>query len=283
MGNHPVPVLVLSGRSEMVNVFKALELGAVDFLAKPKEISSFAILKLEHDLVTKTEAAALVPPHKLQARLRRPDAAELRPAPRPAPALAGANSRVRVLAIGASTGGPPAVHSIIGRLPADFPAVVLVAQHMPPDFTTFFAERLNRNAQLPVTEARAGDSVAPGRVLIAPGGYHMELRRSAAGWQIGLRERADPDKYVPSVDVLMSSVGEAFGAEALGVILTGMGYDGREGLRRLKTLGGATLAESEETAVVFGMPREAIQAGVIDKVLPLYDIADEILERCRAE
>jgi two-component system, chemotaxis family, protein-glutamate methylesterase/glutaminase len=279
MSNMPIPVVVITSRSESGNVFKALEWGAVDFVAKPTQRASMEFMKLRPELVSKVEEASLIPSEKLRAKLQtevRIKAAE--PAPpvsRPAP------GRVDMVAIGASTGGPPAVQLIITALPADFPAAVVVAQHMPPGFTLYFAERLSKAAKLPVKEGANGDLVKPGTVYISPGGYHMVLSSGRGGTQIELKPRIDTDKYTPSVDQMMISVAEIYGDKALGIILTGMGSDGRNGMKAIKQMKGGTIAEAEETSVVFGMPKEAISAGVVDEVLPIQSIPEEVVRRCR--
>ena len=184
------------------------------------------------------------------------------------------------VAVGASTGGPPAIQAIITKLPKGFPAAVCVSQHMPPKFTRFFAERLDKLAALEVREAGDGDLVIPGRVLIAPGGSHMSFGRTKGGVMVELKAPSASDKYIPSVDVMMKSAAAQFGRRTLGVILTGMGSDGRDGMGLVKGMGGMTLAESKETAVIYGMPKEAVKAGVVDKVLPLDKMAEEIIKAC---
>ena len=278
MTNAPIPVVVISSRSESNNVFKALEWGAVDFIAKPTQRASMEIMNLQADLVTKVEMAASISTAKLyqkyQSKTRNAEPA------RPAPAGIRYQSLVQMVAIGASTGGPPAVQSIITQLPKDFSAAVVVAQHMPPGFTLYFAERLAKSAKLPVKEGAEGDRVEAGRVYICPGGYHMQLHSSRNGVQIELKPRTDSDKYTPSVDRMMVSTAEVYGNKVLGILLTGMGSDGKLGMQAIKKKGGTTIAESEETSVVFGMPKEAISLGVVDKILPLYQIPNEVIRRC---
>jgi len=187
---------------------------------------------------------------------------------------------VEVVAIASSTGGPPAIQAILTALPADFGAGIVIAQHMPAGFTRSFAERLNKLSALVVSEAAAGDRVVPGTVLIAPGGYHLVVKKENSGLRTELFPRRPSDHYVPSADRLMISVAEACGAGALGVVLTGMGRDGAEGALAIRNRNGRCLAESEESAVIFGMPQEAIRTGAVDKVLPLGRIAGELTLRC---
>ena len=279
MTNMPLPVVVISSRSESNNVFKALEWGAVDFIAKPTHRASLEIMTLRAELVSKVEAAATVSSEKI--RLKHKSASTVTPGP--AISSGGHNTgKVQVVAIGASTGGPPALQSIITKLPKDFPAAVIVAQHMPPGFTLYFAERLGKFALLPVKEAADSEPLEPGKVYISPGGYHMELQSTPNGVQIVLRPRSDSDKYAPSVDRMMITAAESYGNKVLGILLTGMGSDGKLGMKRIKESGGMTIAEAEETCVVFGMPKEAIGIGVIDKVLPLDQIPLETVRRCLA-
>ena len=276
--NNPIPVVVISSKSEAHNILKALELGAVDFLVKPTHRASLEILKLQVELTSKIETAAGVSRERLiglYSEARKQDGKkEVLSEGRPT------ENGIHLVAIGSSTGGPPAVQSIIKKLPKDFPAAVVVSQHMPPDFTKYFAERLDKNADVPVKEARAGDILEAGKVYIAPGAKHMLFRNQKFGIEILLKARVESDKYSPSIDQMMTSAAEAYGPGVLGVILTGMGDDGTYGMKAIKDRGGTTFVESEETSVVFGMPRETINMGVVDKIIPLHKIPDELLHRC---
>jgi two-component system chemotaxis response regulator CheB len=184
------------------------------------------------------------------------------------------------VAIAASTGGPPALQAILTALPTDLGAGIVISQHMPPGFTRSFAERLNKLTALPVSEAAAGDRIRPGMVLIAPGGHHLLVRRDREGLYAELVPRDQADKYTPSADRMMASVADACGSAVLGIVLTGMGNDGTAGALAIKRRNGQCIAESQESAVIFGMPQEAIRAGAADKVLPLAKMADEISLRC---
>lgn len=280
MKERPTPVLVLSSRSDSRSVFRALELGAVDFLAKPEARISKSIESIRDELIAKVRAVLHLEMRKVKSTV------DLLARDRPVPALKRDEEVVRragpveVVAIAASTGGPPAVQAILTALPADFGSAVVIAQHMPPGFTKSFAERLNKISTLEVSEAAAGDRVRPGTALIAPGGQHLLVRRDVDGLYAELAPREPADKYVPSADRLMISVAEACGSAALGVVLTGMGNDGSIGAAAIKRHDGRCLAESEESAVIFGMPKEAIRTGAVDKVLPLAHMADEIIQRC---
>lgn len=284
MMNSPIPVIVVSSKSDVSSTFKALELGAADFLEKPaseKESSD-----LERDLLKRVDVIARIPVRKLIARteLFRDTRAELAapldiPVPT-SPTKTTSRKQVRAVMIGASTGGPTAIFSIITSLPKDFSVPLSIAQHMPSGFTKSFAERLNKMSKLEVYEAQGGEPVVPGRVYIAPGGYHLFFESKGDMVFTKLREKVEENRYVPSVDTLMESAVSVFQGKVLGVLLTGMGNDGLQGMRRIKSSGGVTLAESEETAVVFGMPREAITAGVVDKVVSLPHISSQITKLC---
>jgi two-component system chemotaxis response regulator CheB len=278
MSNQPTPVVMVSAHSKRANVFNTLELGAVDFIGKPTPRASLEVMKIQRELLEKVQLAASIPAAKLRQRARSAETdAETIPEPVSRPKAPGPASAIGLVAIGASTGGPPAVQSIVTRLPGDFEPTVVVVQHMPPGFTNLFAERLDTMSKLSVREARNEEALAPGVVYVAPGGHHLTLKTREGRVRAVVLPPSKGDRYVPSVDVLMHSAAEVYGPKSLGVILTGMGNDGKKGMRSIKEKGGLTLAESEETAVVFGMPKEAIGEGVVDRVLPLYRMTAEIL------
>jgi two-component system chemotaxis response regulator CheB len=187
-------------------------------------------------------------------------------------------ARYRCVAIGASTGGPNALQQVLAALPPDFPAGVAVAQHMPQGFTRMFADRLNRLLRLRVREARGGEALEPGQVLLAPGGRHLLLERGPGGRVVARLELpAAAERYVPSVDRLLVSAARACGGSLLAVVLTGMGDDGAAGISAVRTAGGLTIAEAEETCVIYGMPREAVRTGDVQRVLPLPEIGAAIV------
>jgi two-component system chemotaxis response regulator CheB len=278
MKNSPVPVVVVSSQSDQASVFKALELGAVDFIAKPTQQASWQILEIREELISKITAVSFVPIERLVARASLQKQSIGKPMP-PAQKDVKKILDIQLVAIGASTGGPTAVQAITAQLPEDFPVPVTVSQHMPPGFTQYFAERLNKLSQVTVLEAHHGDLLKQGQVYICPGGYHMTFLKSREDIRIQLNPKQEADRYVPSVDQMFLSASEVYPGHVLGIILTGMGNDGRLGMRRIKEGGGQTIAESEETAVVFGMPKEAIAEGVVDKVLPLPQICQEVVRR----
>ena len=282
MKERPTPVLVLSSRSDSRSVFRALELGAVDFLAKPEARISKSLESVKSELVTKVQSMLNLEMSKVKSAIALLTEEKTALPPRKEDDSRYEKSPIEVVAIASSTGGPPALQAILTSLPADFGAAIVISQHMPAGFTKSFAERLNKLSPLVISEAAAGDRISPGSVLIAPGGYHLILKRDPTGLITELVPRIPADKYVPSADRMMISVAEECGAATLGVVLTGMGRDGAEGVDAIKKRKGQCLAESEESAVVFGMPQEAIRTGAVDKVLPLDKMAAEITLRCRS-
>jgi two-component system, chemotaxis family, protein-glutamate methylesterase/glutaminase len=275
MKSLPTPVLVISARHEDKNVFKALELGAVDFLAKPSDHLQGAEA-LRQDLLLKINLVSQLRMKNVQRQLNRESsgaviAAAFRRPDRPV---------IDLVAIGASTGGPSALQTVFSSLPAQVPAAFVVSQHMPAGFTRAFAERLSRNSQLAVKEAELGDAVLPGQVLIAPGGYNMTLLEQNGEVRVKTEPRGPEHKFVPSVNELFCSAARIYGPRMLAVVLTGMGNDGREGVIAVKDAGGRTLAESEKTAIVYGMPREAVTTQKVDRVADLDEIALEIVREC---
>ncbi len=267
MHYHPLPVIIVSSLTPRGGkmALQALELGAVEVLAKP---GVYAAGDLAAELPAKVRAAARV---RFDSRKIQEAAAKPPPA-RPAPL---AQTTDKIIAIGASTGGTEAIKEVLMGLPQNTPGLVIV-QHMPPKFTSAFAERLNQQCALEVKEAQDGDSVVTGRALLAPGNYHMLLKRSGARYFVQVKNGPPVHHQRPSVDVLFNSAALTAGANVIGVILTGMGADGAEGLLALKERGAYTIAQDEASCVVFGMPKEAIRKGAAQKVLSLPRIADEI-------
>ncbi len=265
MHYHPMPVVVVSSLTPAGGelALEALAAGAVDVMCKPG--ASFTVGDMAPLLVEKLKGAAAI------------DLSRRRPAPMPA-AEPTALSRTtnQVLALGASTGGTVALEHILRGFPENAPGTV-IAQHMPEQFTTCFAARLDGLTRMRVREAQDGDSVTPGVALLAPGNRHMLLRRSGARYYVQVRDGPRVNRYRPSVDVMFRSVAQAAGRNALGVILTGMGGDGARGLLEMRQAGAETFAQDEATCVVFGMPRVAIECGAVAHVLPLERIAGEVL------
>jgi two-component system chemotaxis response regulator CheB len=246
---------------------RGLELGALDFVDKSSVKGPMNLLGLRDELLVKVRALAHAP---------RPRSAGVEAPPVPV-GLAPDELRVEVVAIGASTGGPAALQALVPALPAGFPAAVIIVQHIPRGFSRSLAERLASRCALPVREAEEGERVQPGTVLVAPAGLHLKLHRRGGTVKASLDEEPRSALHRPSVDVLMASVARAYGARALGIVLTGMGSDGTAGLRAIRQAGGRTLAESEESAVIYGMPKSAVEAGVVDRAVPLRHLGAEIL------
>jgi two-component system chemotaxis response regulator CheB len=268
MAECPTPVLLLSSltREGASVTLQGLELGALDFVDKSRVQGNMNLLNLAEELKAKVRALAGVrPPTPIAV----PEAPPHRPPPH--------SPRCDVVVIGTSTGGPPALQAIIPRLPEDFPAAILVVQHMPVGFTRSLAERLNARSGLRVREAQDSDALEAGTVLIAPAGIHLKLRKRGTSSRVHLDEEPRSALHRPSVDVAMAAAARVYGARTLGVLLTGMGSDGVEGLRAIREAGGRTLAESEESCVIYGMPKAAVEAGVVDRVVDLPGMADEIL------
>ena len=276
----PVPVIVVSSHSEDDRVFKALELGAVDFVSKPARALSDDLLGIRDELQQKVGSILNLNLQGLKERTRvqenQASILNLKNTRLPR----GTRQRFEILAIGSSTGGPPALQKILSQFPAALPFSVVISQHMPAGFTKAFAERLNRLLPFEVREATDGEQVNPATVYIAPGGMNMVFVQNKEKVVIRLKSPAKEDKYIPSVNAMLGSVAKVYGARALAVILTGMGNDGSVGVKKIKEAGGGVIAEAEGSAVVFGMPREAIATGVVDRILELDNIAVGIIEYC---
>jgi two-component system chemotaxis response regulator CheB len=268
----PTAVLLLSSLTSDGGevTLRGLELGAMDFVDKSTVQGHMNLLGLRDELLAKVRALASVP----RSRLGLPVPSG--PEASPSAGHAGA-PRAEVVAIGTSTGGPPALQAIIPRLPAQLAAPLLIVQHMPPGFTRSLAERLDQRSRLRVREAEDGEVLRAGTALVAPAGRHMKVRRRDGQPRIWLDEEPRGALHRPAIDVLMASVAKVYGRRALGVLLTGMGSDGVEGLRAIRAAGGRTLAESEDSAVIYGMPKAAVEAGVVDQTVTLARMADEIV------
>ncbi len=292
MKNCPLPVLVVSSQNESQNVFKALELGALEFISKPGRRATLELLNLKEELVKKIEIISKIPKGKIQRQAAiysaTPDEIGadvkqdlflegLRKGVRPRDPR-----RITIVVIGASTGGPAALQLIVSSLPHDLQIPIVMVQHMPPNFTNSFAKRLDSLSQLRVKEAEEGDQLTGGRIYVAPGGVHLTVKRSGGGNLFYLSAKEDKDLYTPSIDKTMVSIADLYGDGTLGLILTGMGNDGTEGIRRIKEKGGMTLAESEETAVVYGMPRVPVQLGMIDQIVPITEMASQVIRLCKS-
>jgi two-component system chemotaxis response regulator CheB len=266
MQTQPMPVILISSlaRSSVDIALEALRYGAVDVLAKPS--GPYSVGELRATVSARIRAAA-------RAKLTRPNMAQ------PVPVEQKPADPNRLIAIGASTGGTEAIAFMLARLPAQVPPI-LITQHIPPMFSKSFAQRLDKICRMEVREAVDGDLPRPGLALVAPGGFHMVLERAAGNLRIKIKDGPLVCYQRPSVDVLFTSVAMVMGSKAVGVILTGMGNDGAQGMKRMKDQGSYNIAQDEATSAIFGMPREAIRAGAVDQTLPLDRIAQAVMAAC---
>jgi two-component system, chemotaxis family, protein-glutamate methylesterase/glutaminase len=282
------PIIMVSAltRDGAETTLRALELGAVDFIPKP-DSALIDIVNVQRELVEKVKhfgsRGAYLRAMRETLRIQRSALADARPAPPPLQPPPRPPSTARAggfacIAIGTSTGGPVALSQILPKLPAGFPIPIVVVQHMPPGFTRPLAERLDATSRIDVVEGADGMPLAPGTAIIAPAGKQLRLLRSKGTVRVALGDDALRSLHVPSVDAMTASVGETYGAGALGVILTGMGHDGVQGLRVLKEHGGYVLGQDEATSVVYGMPRAAAVAGLVDRVIPLDAVSRTLCE-----
>jgi two-component system chemotaxis response regulator CheB len=279
MQARPLPVVMVSSLTERGcnTTLRALELGAVDFVTKPKLDLQAGTSALGDEIITKVRIAARARVSRRAGQALTSAAPELRESAAPQwQGAAFAEATHRVMCIGASTGGTEALRVVLAAMPSDAPGIVIV-QHMPEHFTTSFAKRLNDLCRITVREAADGDRVVPGVALIAPGNRHMRLRRSGAEYRVSVSQEEPVNRHRPSVDVLFESCAQALGPNAIAAMLTGMGNDGARGMKLMHDAGARTIAQDEASCVVFGMPREAIEAGGVDEVLPLEAISGAML------
>jgi two-component system chemotaxis response regulator CheB len=280
MAQHPIPVIIISSLTTKgtETAIRALEYGAVDIIAKPAFAGRQELLEtFGEKLVDLVKAAA-------GSRIRRRTGSEITVSPKlsadaviqPVTSHSMIQTTEKVVAVGASTGGTEALRVLLEAMPLDAPGLVIV-QHMPEVFTRSFANRLNEICRITVKEAENGDSVIRGRALIAPGNRHLVLKRSGARYFVELNDGPPVNRHRPSVDVLFRSTARFAGKNAIGILLTGMGNDGAQGLLELKEAGASTIAQDEKSCVVFGMPKEAIKLNAADKILPLDHIAGQML------
>jgi two-component system chemotaxis response regulator CheB len=271
VSKHNIPVIMLSSLTTRgaALTMKALEIGAVDFICKPKAIAQVG--EMAGELVSKIKAAArhkVVPPSALPAVRRT--------VKKKTPAVPGLSSG-GIVAIGASSGGPHALRFMLPRIPPDFGAGIVIVQHMPESFTAMFAQWLDEICDVEVREARNGDLITPGTVLIAPGNAHVRVKKRLTGGEVTVEKGSLVNGHMPSVDVLFKSVAEEYGTQAIAVLMTGMGSDGAEGLGLIKQSGGRTIAQDKDSCAIFGMPRVAIEKGYAEKVVPLADLASYLI------
>ncbi len=268
----PTPVIMLSSLTQdgSETTVKALTLGAIDFVGKPSGTISLDIHKVQEELVAKVRVAS----RAVVTNFRSSILPVLQKPVSFSPVLPSGLTPNRLVVIGSSTGGPNALQQVVPRLPGNLSAAVLIVQHMPPGFTKSLANRLNDTSQLEVCEAQEGDELLSGKAYVAPGGYHMILRSKTL---LGLNQNPPVHSVRPAVDVTLESAVDFYGSRIVAVILTGMGFDGSRGAASVKQAGGKTIAQNEATCVVYGMPRVVVEMGKADRILPIHNIADEIV------
>ncbi len=277
MRRHRLPVIVVSSHSTegAAVTMKALSLGAFDFVAKPHDVSA-RMPEIAQELITKIKAAA----HSRGFKAK-PMADPVRPSEKATPSKNRRPSRV--VAIGISTGGPNSLQFVLSQLPADFPGTLVIVQHMPEGFTEMFAKRLDEICAIAVKEAQSGDLLLAGRALVCPGSRHLKVKRLPLGDVAVLSDEPRVNGHRPSADVLFKSVAEEFGRQGLAVLMTGMGEDGAQGMGTVKAAGGMTIAQSEDSCVVFGMPKAAIERGYAIRVVGLDAMANTLQAQCAPE
>ena len=266
---NPIPTIMVSAIDDYETVMKALELGAFDFIPKPDNISNMDMDGISKNLILKIKAA-------VNMKVARPVFTIKTITPIDNKIASGQlKDRFPIITIGTSSGGPKALKAILPALPANFPAAILIVQHMPAGFTKSFAERLNKESKIPIKEAEYGDIIKPGEALLAPADYHMLVGKDGKI----ILDQSEPKWSVrPCVDYLFQSTAHHFSDRVIGVILTGMGRDGAEGMKAIKEKGGYGIIESEETALVYGMPGAAIDTGAYDEVVPLDEIPQKLID-----
>ncbi len=279
MNQHPIPVVIISTLTQegSKGAVKALEYGAVDVVGKPKVNTRDLLHQDAMELCRKIKAAARSNVNAIMAQRKFMSTFNV---PKPEVQRQTYDYTHTVIAMGASTGGTEALRTILKQMPQDCPGIVIV-QHMPEVFTKQFADRLNMECQISVKEATNGDAVVKGQALIAPGNMHMLLKKQATNYYVEVKAGPLVNRHMPSVDVLFKSTARYARGHAVGVILTGMGKDGAQGMFEMKNEGAYTIAQDESTSVVFGMPKEAIKLGTVDEVLPLHRIAEAMLKQVK--
>ncbi|HTD85930.1 MAG TPA: chemotaxis response regulator protein-glutamate methylesterase [Candidatus Binatia bacterium] len=273
MSRRPVPILIVSiAEQDAEQALAALEEGAVDFIQKPTTLANDDLLRIRQELIEKVKAAAIAP---LGALLLEPQPKIELAAP-----VRSHESRIAAVVIGISTGGPQALRVLLPQFPPDFPVPIAMVMHMPVGFTQLYAAKLNEACMLTVREAQEGDEMRPGIALLAQAGRHLLLRRNASG-NVTAHLAYQPVDLLhrPSVDILFQSAAEVYGDRTLGVVMTGMGSDGKQGAAWIKAQGGMVLTEAEQSCVIYGMPRSVVEAGLSDAAVPLDRLAQTIINK----
>lgn len=281
MKTNPIPIIVFSSRASADNIFKAMELGAVDFIPKPVSRASEKLYEAEEELIKKIRSVSMIDmKRKLlthsHVEIKKAEGFLLLPKVKSLYPVEELPPPSKIIMIGASTGGPTEITYLLSSLPPKLDIAILVAQHMPAGFTRAFAERLDKYSNYTVKEGEHRELLRRGVVYISPGAHHMEVFEVEGRVRLRLTRKLPEDKYTPSIDTLFKSGARVFGKRAMAILLTGMGTDGVEGMKYVREAGGFTIAESEETSILYGMPRGALEKGVAERVLPLYDIPSAI-------
>ena len=278
----PIPCIMVSAHAEKGSelTLKALDIGAIDFVTKPTALAK-DLDKLELELVEKIRAAVLVDLKKVKKRFIIPEV-EKKKIEIPRPEIKHeipTTTKYKAVLIGISTGGPPALQEILPKFPSNFPIPIVVAQHMPPGFTKAMADRLNKLCPLNVVEANDGDILQKGKVFIGKAGYHVKIKKRGSIPYLNITKQPEDTLYHPQVDIMYETAAETLKGDVIAVIMTGMGSDGSKGLEKLKKVGAYVIAQDKETCAVFGMPRVAIEKGLVDKVVSLHAIPEEIIKK----
>ena len=274
MARRPVPIVLISIAAESgAQVLEGLDAGAIDFVQKPTALATEKLGDMAEELIEKVKAAAAAPIRRVV-----PTAAG-HPEPLPAAVRKAGRNNVDIIVIGISTGGPQGLKRVIPRIPADCPVPIAIVMHMPTGYTEMYARNLNELCALTVVEASEGQALEPGTAYLAQAGRHLSFRRNGSAVLTHLDVRPLNSAHRPSVDVMFQSAAEVFDSRVLGVVMTGMGSDGREGAAWIKARGGGVLTEAEESCVVYGMPRSVVEAGLSDRVFPIEDLARAIMDR----
>jgi two-component system, chemotaxis family, protein-glutamate methylesterase/glutaminase len=274
MARRPVPIVLISIAAESgAQVLEGLDAGAIDFVQKPTALATEKLADMAEELIEKVKAAAAAPIKRVAPAPAAP------PQPLSSPLRKAGRNNVDIIVVGVSTGGPQGLKRVIPRIPADCPVPIAIVMHMPTGYTEMYARSLNELCALTVVEASEGQAVEPGTAYLAQAGRHLSFRRNGSAVLTHLDVRPLNSAHRPSVDVMFQSAAEVFDSRVLGVVMTGMGSDGREGAAWIKARGGGILTEAEESCVVYGMPRSVVEAGLSDQVFPIEDLARAIMDR----
>ncbi len=277
---NPVPVIMVSSLTKdgAEVTLEALNNGAVDFVTKPSKTISSELEKIKFDLIEKIKAASVTKLSKPSRLTVSKPKVEKKPIIQ-APVTLPEKTKFKAVLIGISTGGPPALQVILPKFPKNFPIPIVVAQHMPPGFTKPMADRLNKLCPLEVDEAKDGDILKKGKIFIGKAGCHIKIKKRGSIYYLNITDEPKDALYHPQVDIMFETAAEVFGGDVIAVIMTGMGSDGTEGLKKLKAKNAYVIGQDKETSVIYGMPRSAFEAGVVDIVVPLEKIPEKIIQK----